>query len=225
METKGNALQLEFHPVSSMILCEQEEEEWWREADTYTASTRYWLRNVTYHNLDTYLNWKCLIENRISRHVWIKTYLRCSHNLPNAQLVFTNSKIKALWCITVRPSPLSDFSTVFNVCMVWLYTLSQSFALKNQLGLHIIKHWRSCALGFCRKLKLISSWGLGHPNPYHALFDCGNTPCLNTLVESVRYLITWLRYTLPHYSVELYPAFLLCCGILHLNTLLVSTQS
>ena len=208
-----------------MILCEQEEEERWREADTYTASTRYWLRDVRYHNFDTYLNWKCLIENRISRHVWIKTNLRWSHKLPNAKLIITNSKKKHFDALLYDLLLFQATPPFFNVCAVWLYILSQGFAEQNQLGSHIIKHWRPCALGYCRKLKLISSWGLGHPNPYHALFDCGNTPCLNTLVESVRYLITWLRYTLPHYSVELYPAFLLCCGILHFITLLVYTQS
>ena len=33
---------------------------------------------------------------------------------------------------------------------------------------------------------------------------------LNTLVGSVRYLITLLKYTLFYYIVELYPAFLHC---------------
>ena len=37
------------------------------------AAGRY---NVTYYNLDTKKNWRCLIENRIQRHVWLKTYLR-----------------------------------------------------------------------------------------------------------------------------------------------------
>ena len=55
-ENKRNALLLEFQPFSQMFFCEQQEEEQWRESDTYTASTRYWLRDVTYHNPDTYLN-------------------------------------------------------------------------------------------------------------------------------------------------------------------------
>ena len=41
VKTKENALQLEFYPFSPMFLCEQQEEEWWKEIDTYTASTRY----------------------------------------------------------------------------------------------------------------------------------------------------------------------------------------
>ena len=36
-----------------MFLCEQQEERW-KEADTYTASTRFWLRDVIYHSLDIY---------------------------------------------------------------------------------------------------------------------------------------------------------------------------
>ena len=54
---------------------------------------------------------------------------------------------------------------------------------------------------------------------------CGNIPCLNTLVRSVRYLIILLKYTLHYYSVELYPALLQCCCILYHKTLLGFTQS
>ena len=51
-----------------------------------------------------------------------------------------------------------------------------------------------------------------------------NISCLNIFVLSVRYLFTLLRYTLPYYSVELYPALLHICGILNPNTLLDYTQ-
>ena len=54
VKTKENAFSLEFHPFSRTFLCEQQEKERQKEADTYTASSRYWLREVTYHNLDTY---------------------------------------------------------------------------------------------------------------------------------------------------------------------------
>ena len=157
MKTKETFFLLEFHPFSPMFLCEQQEEEQWRETDTYTASTRYWLRDVTYHNPDTYRNWQCLIENRISRHVWLGTYLRWSHKLPNAKLIFKNSRIKAYFDAWVYD--LLSFQAIppFSiVCTVWLCTLPQCIAEQNQLGLHIIIHWRSYALGFCRKLKLIS---------------------------------------------------------------------
>ena len=43
------------------------------EAGFYTASIRYWLRNVICQNLETYQNGQCLIENWISRHVMLKT--------------------------------------------------------------------------------------------------------------------------------------------------------
>ena len=113
----------------------------------------------------------------------------------------------------------------FNICMVWLYTLSQCIAEKNQLGWNIIIQWRSYALGFCQKLKLISRKGVGHSNPYHTIFHCGIIPSLKTLVESAHHLITLLRYTLPYYSVELYSALIHWCGILYCNTLLGYTQS
>ena len=47
-----------------------------------------------------------------------------------------------------------------------------------------------------------------------------NIPCLNTLMGSVRYLITLLKYSLFHYIVELYPDFLQCWAKPISNTLL-----
>ena len=38
------------------VFCEQQEEERWKEADNYTASTRCWLQDVTNQNFDTYQN-------------------------------------------------------------------------------------------------------------------------------------------------------------------------
>ena len=78
-----------------MFLWGQQEEERWKEAGTYTASIRHWLRNVIYQNLETYQNGQCLIEDRISRHVMLKTYLRWSHKLPNPKLIFKKCRIKA----------------------------------------------------------------------------------------------------------------------------------
>ena len=60
-----------------------------------------------------------------------------------------------------------------------------------------------------------------HTLPYYI---AENIDCLNTFVGSVRYRFTLLRYTLPYYSVELYPALIHCCGILYPNTLLDYTQ-
>ena len=157
-ENKRNALQLEFYPFSPMSLCERQEEESWKKTVTYTASTRYWMRDVTYQSRETSQNWKCLIENRISRHLMLKTYLRWSHKLPNPKLIFKGCRIKA-YCDAILYNLLNfkAISTFFNVCTVWFYTLSQCIGEQNQLGLHIIIHWRSYVLGFCRKQKLISS--------------------------------------------------------------------
>ena len=158
MKTRENAPQLEFYPFSPMFLCEQQEEEWWKETDTYTASTRYWMRDVTYQNLESYQNWKCLIENRISRHMMLKTHLRWFHKLPNPKLIFKNCRIKAHFdAIVYNFLNFKVFSPFFNVCTVWLYTLSHCIGEQNELGLHIMIHWRSYALGFCRKQKFISS--------------------------------------------------------------------
>ena len=111
---------------SNVFVCEQQEEERWNEADTYTDSVRFWLRDVTYHNLYTYQNWQWLIENRISRLVWLKTYLMWSHILPNPKLIFKNCRIKT--CFDALVYDLLSFKAIspfFNVCTDWLYTLSQ----------------------------------------------------------------------------------------------------
>ena len=155
----------------------------------------------------------------------LKTYLRWSHKLPNPKLIFKKCRIKAYFdAIVYNLLNFKAISPFFNVCTFWLYTFSQRIGEQNQLGLHIIIHWRTYALGFCRKQKLISSQGLEQPHPYHTILHFGKIHCLNTFVGSVRYLNTLLRYTLPYYYVELYPALIHCCGILYLNTLLEYTQ-
>ena len=62
---------------------------------------------------------------------------------------------------------------------------------------------------FCRKNNLISIQWFGNPNPYHTILHYRCTPCFNTLLKSVRYLITSLEYSLFYYIVELYTTFLL----------------
>ena len=80
-----------------------------------------------------------------------------SHKIPNPKFVFKNCRIKEYFDALVYD--LLSFKTIspfFNVCKVWLYTLSQCIGEQNQLGSHIIIHWRSYALGFCQKPNLIS---------------------------------------------------------------------
>ena len=85
----------------------------------YTASIRCWLRNVIYHNLETYQNGQCLIEKRISRHVILKTYLRWSHKLPNPKLIFKNCRIKAYFdALVYNLLSFKAISLFFNVCTV-----------------------------------------------------------------------------------------------------------
>ena len=158
MKTEENANSLEFYPFSAKFLCEQQEEERRKEVDTYTASTRCWMRDVTYQNLETYQNWNCLIENQLSGHLMPKTYLRWSHKLPNPKHSFKNCRIKAYFDALVYDLlSFKAISPFFNVCTVWLYTISQCVGEQNQLASQIIVHWRSFALGFCRNFKLISS--------------------------------------------------------------------
>ena len=141
-----------------MCFCEQQKEEQWKEADSYKASARYWLRDVTCHNDDTCPNWQWLIENRISRHVWLRTYFRWFHELPNPKLIFKKCRIRAYFEAQVYDQlNFEAISPFFNVCTAWLYTLSKWIVERNQLGSHIVRPWRSYALGFCRKIKLISS--------------------------------------------------------------------
>ena len=56
MKTKKCTFPLQFHPLFPMSLREPQGEEQWKEADTYTETTGSWLRDVTYHSLDTYQN-------------------------------------------------------------------------------------------------------------------------------------------------------------------------
>ena len=91
-ENKRKRSSVGIHPLSPVFLCEHQEEEWSKEADTYTASTQYWLMDVTFHNLETYQNWQCLLENRFSWHVWVKTYLRWTQKLSNPK-----THLQKLW--------------------------------------------------------------------------------------------------------------------------------
>ena len=105
------------------------------------------------------------------------------------------------------------------------YTLSKYIVEKNLFRSHLLIHWRTHTLDFCRKPNPISIRWLGHPNPNSLLLHYRSIPCLKTLVGSVRYLITLLKYRLFHYIVELYPTFLHCWSIPNPNTLLRYTSS
>ena len=69
----------------------------------------------------------------------LKTYLRWSHKLPNPELIFKNCRIKAHFdAIVYNFLNFKAISPFFNVCKVWLYTLSQCIGEQSQLGLHIM---------------------------------------------------------------------------------------
>ena len=81
-----------------------------------------------------------------------------AQNKPWKQSGSSNCRIKAYFDAKVYDLlSFKAISPFFIVCTVWLCTLSQCIAEQRQLGSHIIIPWRSYALGFCRKLKLISS--------------------------------------------------------------------
>ena len=75
-------------------------------------------------------------------------------------------------------------------------------------------------LRFCRKLNRISILRLGHSNPNHILLHHRSITCYNNLVGSLHYLITFMKYTLFYYIVELYPILTHCWGLPYLFTML-----
>ena len=81
-----------------------------------------------------------------------------AQNIPERQSGPINCGTKAYFDAYVyNLLSLKAISPFFIVCTVWLYTLSQCIAEQNQLVSDIILPGRSYALGFCRKLKFISS--------------------------------------------------------------------
>ena len=106
-----------------------------------------------------------------------------------------------------------------------LYTLSYYIVEQSRLGSHLLIHWWTHWLGFSWKPNPISIRRLGHPNTNSLWLHYRSIPCLNTLVGSVRYLVTLLKYRLFHYNVEPYPTFLHCWVIPNPNTLLMYTLS
>ena len=104
------------------------------------------------------------------------------------------------------------------------YTLSYYIVKKKSVGIappNTLTH----TLRFCRKPNPIPIRWLGHPKPNSLLLHYRSIPSLNTLVGSVRYLITLLKYRLFHYIVELYRTFLHCWATPNPNTLLRYTLS
>ena len=136
-------------------------------ADTKAEFSQYWVRNVTYHSLDTNKIWWCLIQNRISGLVWLKTFFRYhlsswSHN-PLSNLV--DLKYTLLYkCTTFSASRLIQ-------CFLKLTRTSSTRydnTMSKQIGskIHILIHWLSQTLGLCRRCIFLSIQGLGHSNTY-----------------------------------------------------------
>ena len=79
---------------------------------------------------------------------------------------------------------------------------------QKRLGLHLETQQRTHTIDFCRKLILILNQWLEHPTPYYTILKYRSTPCLNTLMGSVRYPFTLLKYSVHCWIVELHPTFL-----------------
>ena len=87
---------------------------------------------------------------------------------------------------------------------------------------------------FAEKRKRNSIQWLRQPNPNHKLWHYRSIPCPNTLVGSVRCLITLLKYSLSYYIVEsytqhlytaeLYPVLTCCWGRSSLSIMLSNSQ-
>ena len=182
-----------------MFLCEQQEGEWLKEADTYTASTRNWLRDVTYHNLDTYQNWQCLTENRISRHVWLKTYLKCRVVPKIAELKHTLMHK----CTTISVSRLSH--------RFWMSARSGSTGYHNALPNKINPDRTSYYLDGLMFSVFAESLSLSQVKDS------------STQIHTIRYYIAEIYPVLLHWW-GVYAILLLCWGIRYIITLLSYTQ-
>ena len=104
---------------------------------------------------------------------------------------------------------------------------------QNCFGSHLIVHWRTHTVNFCRKANPMSIQWLGQPNPNPILLHYRSIPCLNTMLVSVRYLVTllkyslfniFLRYTQHFYKAELYPILTHFWGIAYPITSLSNSQ-
>ena len=142
----------------------------------------------------------------------LKTYFSWSHKLPNAKFIFKNSRIKAYFDALVYELLCFQAIPPFcNVCTVWLYTLSQSITEQNQLGSHIVIHWRSYALGFWQNQNI------------------SQVKDSDTQIRTMQYFIAEKYPVLLHwwivYAFSLKPASLHFWAIPNFSTLLSYTQS
>ena len=101
--------------------------------------------------------------------------------------------------------------------------------LWNKIGLDRISYYVDgllpYTLGCYQQANHLSIHWLGHPNPNHLIKHYRSIFCLNTLLGSVRYLSTLLKYILFYYIAELYLILTHCLDIPNSNTLLRWTRT
>ena len=192
-----------------MLLCEQQEKERWKEADTYTASTRLWLLHVIYHSLETYQNRRCRIGNQFSRHVRLRAYLRWSHKLtsPKSPSKIVEWKHNLMhMCTTFSASSL--FHHVLN--SAWSGSTPYHNALSNNISSDCSSYYID---------------GLMHS--MHSVFveslNLSQVQDSNTRIYTIHYYIAEINPVLLHWW-GVYAILLLHWGIRCLITLLSSTQ-
>ena len=147
-----------------------------------------------------------LIENRIPRHFWLKTYIR---SLINSWTHSSSSITAELQLTLMKKCTIFSDSSLFHRSLTFARTSSSAIVThcrmksNSRFGAHILTHWRADAIGFSRKHNTISGQWLRHPNPYHTFLHCQSILWANTLVASIRCSNNLRRYTLPYYNVEL----------------------
>ena len=82
--------------------------------------------------------------------------------------------------------------------------LSYYIVEQNLFGSHLLIHWRTHTLGFCQKRDPIWIKWLGNPNPNHIWLHYRSITSLNTLLGSVPYPITLLKYSLFFFNLLSY---------------------
>ena len=163
-----------------------------------------------------------LDKNSKFRTILGQTYLRCPINFwTNSSTSEFAERLHTLMCKCTTFPAQTLFSHFHCLQRQDLQAIMIHCRTKTALIAHLETLTNLC-IRFFGKPNPIWSQDLDTQNYAinYTLLHCRNIRCLNTLVGSVRYLVTLVGYTLPHYIVEQFPALLFCRAIPNSNTLL-----
>ena len=196
----------------------------------FTKSNWNWMRDVTHHSPDTYQNWRKLIENRLSRHAWLKTNRRypmtsrthnsysfiaeLKHNLMNKCTTVSDSKLFRCFLVPAWADSTRYHNTLSNIIgsvrrsqyiygfMHLVFAENLSLSQANDLGpqIHTTQYYIAELYPVLKRW-----WGV-----YAILIVCWGITCL----------ITLLSYNQLFYFAEAYSASLVYCANSNLETLL-----